>query len=53
MILKYAIALAIVLIVAVAAVITPSNDPFSFTAMALPLLIFYEGSILVGRLLRK
>ena len=44
---------AIVLIVAVAAVITPSNDPFSFTAMALPLLIFYEGSILVGRLLRK
>jgi sec-independent protein translocase protein TatC len=44
---------AIVLIVAVAAVITPSNDPFSFTAMAVPLLVFYEASILTGRLLRK
>jgi len=44
---------AIVIIVAVAAVITPSNDPFSFTAMAVPLLFFYEASILVGRLLRK
>lgn len=44
---------AIVLIVAVAAVITPSNDPFSFIAMAVPLLVFYEGSILTGRLLHK
>ena len=44
---------AIVAIVAVAAVITPSNDPFSFTAMAVPLLILYEGSIPVGRLLHK
>jgi len=44
---------AIVLIVAVAAVITPSNDPFSFMAMAIPLLVFYEASILTGRLLHK
>ena len=44
---------AIVLILAVAAVITPSNDPFSFLAMAVPLLVFYEGSILVGRLLKR
>jgi sec-independent protein translocase protein TatC len=44
---------AIVAIVAVAAVITPSNDPFSFLAMAVPLLIFYEASISVGRLLGK
>jgi sec-independent protein translocase protein TatC len=44
---------AIVLIVAVAAVITPSNDPFSFIAMAFPLLVFYEGSILTGRLLHR
>lgn len=44
---------AIVVIFAVAAVITPSNDPFSFTAMALPLLVFYEASIVVGRILHK
>jgi len=44
---------AIVVICAVAAVITPSSDPFSFIAMALPMLIFYEGSILIGRALHK
>jgi sec-independent protein translocase protein TatC len=44
---------AIVILVAVAAFITPSNDPFSFLAMAIPLLLFYEGSILVGRLLKR
>jgi sec-independent protein translocase protein TatC len=44
---------AIVVMFAVAAVITPGNDPFSFLAMAVPLVVFYEGSILVGRLLKK
>jgi sec-independent protein translocase protein TatC len=44
---------AIVVIVVVAAVITPSSDPFSFLAMAVPLLVFYESAILVGRLLGK
>lgn len=44
---------AIIVICAVAAVITPSSDPFSFTAMAVPMLVFYEGAILVGRLLHK
>ena len=44
---------AIVVIFAVAAVITPSSDPFSFLAMAVPMLTFYEGSILVGRLMHK
>jgi sec-independent protein translocase protein TatC len=44
---------AIVAIIAVAALITPTNDPFSFLALALPLLVFYEGSILAGRLLGK
>jgi sec-independent protein translocase protein TatC len=44
---------AIVVICAVAAVITPSSDPFSFLAMAVPMLIFYEASILIGRLLHK
>ncbi|MDQ2754461.1 MAG: twin-arginine translocase subunit TatC [Actinomycetota bacterium] len=44
---------AIVVIAVVAAVVTPSSDPFSFLAMALPMLIFYEASILLGRILRK
>lgn len=44
---------AIVIIAVVAAVITPSSDPFSFMAMALPMMIFYEGAILVGRVLGK
>jgi sec-independent protein translocase protein TatC len=37
----------------VAAVITPSSDPFSFLAMAVPMLVFYEAAILIGRLLKK
>jgi sec-independent protein translocase protein TatC len=44
---------AIVVIVAVAAVATPSNDPYSFVAMAVPLLVFYELSILIGRVLKR
>jgi sec-independent protein translocase protein TatC len=40
---------AIVVICGVAAVVTPSSDPFSFMAMAVPMLAFYEGAILVGR----
>lgn len=44
---------AIVAICAVAAVITPSSDPFSFMAMAIPMLIFYELAIIVGRVMGK
>ena len=44
---------AIVVICLVAAVITPSSDPFSFLAMAVPMLLFYEGSIIIGRVLHK
>jgi sec-independent protein translocase protein TatC len=44
---------AIVVIVIVAAVITPSQDPYSLFAMAVPMYIFYEASILIGRLLKK
>lgn len=44
---------AIIVMVVVAAVITPSSDPFSFVAMAVPLLVFYEASILIGRALGK
>ena len=32
---------------------TPSNDPFTFLGMAVPMLLFYEISILIGRLLKK
>ena len=44
---------AIVALCGVAAVVTPSNDPFSFTALAVPMVLLYEGSIIVGRLLKK
>jgi sec-independent protein translocase protein TatC len=44
---------AIVVMVVVAAVVTPSNDPYSFLAMAVPMLIFYELAIIVGRILKK
>jgi sec-independent protein translocase protein TatC len=44
---------AIVLIVVFAAVITPSGDPFSMLALAVPLYLFYEVSIVLGKLLRR
>ena len=44
---------AIVLIFAFAAIVTPSSDPFSMLAMAVPMCLFYEGSILVGRILKR
>jgi sec-independent protein translocase protein TatC len=44
---------AIVVIAVVAAVATPSNDPYSFVAMGVPLVIFYELSIIIGRILKK
>ena len=44
---------AIVVIVTVAAVITPSQDPYSLFAMAIPMYLFYEASIIIGRLLKK
>ncbi len=44
---------AIVVCATVAAFITPSSDPFSFLAMAVPMVVFYEAAILVGRCLGK
>jgi sec-independent protein translocase protein TatC len=44
---------AIVLIVTGAAIITPSGDPFSMLALAVPLYVFYEISIIIGKLLRR
>ncbi|HVB06515.1 MAG TPA: twin-arginine translocase subunit TatC [Acidimicrobiales bacterium] len=44
--------IAIIAIVVIAAVVTPSSDPFSMLALAVPLLVFYEASIVLGRLLK-
>jgi sec-independent protein translocase protein TatC len=44
---------AIVGITIVAAVITPSSDPFSMLALAIPLYLFYEISIILGKILRR
>jgi sec-independent protein translocase protein TatC len=44
---------AAVLIVFLAAVITPSGDPYSLAALAIPLYIFYEASILIGMVVAR
>jgi len=45
--------IAIVLIVTFAAVITPSQDPYSLFAMAIPMYIFYEAVIVIGRIMKR
>jgi len=35
-----------------AAVITPSADPYTMCAMMIPMMVFYEGAILVTRLMK-
>lgn len=44
---------AIVLIVVFAGVITPSSDPFSMLALAIPMILFYEASIQIGRVINR
>src|ERR1700683_3709139 len=44
---------AIVGIFAFAAIITPSQDPYSLFFMAIPMCLFYEGCILLGRILKR
>lgn len=44
---------AILIIVIFAAVITPSQDPYSLFAMAIPMYTFYELSIIIGRVLKR
>jgi sec-independent protein translocase protein TatC len=44
---------AAVIIVSFAAIITPSQDPYSLFALALPMYLFYEASILIGRFLKR
>ena len=44
---------AILFIAIYAAVITPSQDPYTQLAMMVPMYLFYEGSILVARLMKR
>ncbi len=44
---------AIVGITIFAAVITPSQDPYSLFLMAIPMWIFYEASIIIGRFMKR
>ena len=36
-----------------AAVITPSSDPYTMLAMTIPMWLFYEAAIIIGRLMKK
>jgi sec-independent protein translocase protein TatC len=40
-------------VVAAAAIFTPSSDPISMFALAIPLYLFYEAAIIIGRLLKR
>jgi sec-independent protein translocase protein TatC len=44
---------AVIACCAVSAIITPSGDPFSFLALAIPMVVLYEAAILTGRALGK
>ncbi len=44
---------ALVVIVIFAAVITPSQDPYSLLFLAVPMYVFYELCIVIGRLLKR
>jgi sec-independent protein translocase protein TatC len=44
---------AILAIALFAAVITPSSDPYTMLAMMIPMVLFYEAAIIVGRLLKR
>ena len=44
---------AVIGIVTFAAVITPSQDPYSLFFMAGPMYLFYEGSIVIGKVLKR
>src|SRR6266540_1519909 len=44
---------AILFIVIFAAVITPSQDPFTLLAMSIPMIVFYEATIWITRLMKR
>ena len=33
--------------------ITPSSDPYTMMAMMIPMYLFYEGSIIIGRMMKR
>jgi sec-independent protein translocase protein TatC len=43
----------ILFIAVFSAVITPSSDPYTMLAMMIPMYLFYEAAIIIGRLLKK
>ena len=45
--------IAFLVIVIIAAVVTPSQDPITLFALALPMYFLYEGAILVGRFMKR
>jgi sec-independent protein translocase protein TatC len=44
---------AIVLIAVVVAVATPSGDPISMLALTIPMVLFYEAAIIIGRVMER
>jgi sec-independent protein translocase protein TatC len=44
---------AVLLIFLFAAIVTPSSDPYTMTAMAVPMYLLYEAAIIIGRLTRR
>lgn len=44
---------AIVLIFAFVALITPSQDPYSLFLLAIPLVVFYEACIIIGKVMKR
>ena len=44
---------AIVIIFVVVAVLTPSGDPYSQIVLSVPMVLFYEAAILIGKLMRR
>jgi sec-independent protein translocase protein TatC len=44
---------AILIITVFAAVITPSQDPYTQLAMMVPMIVFYEVAIIVARLMKR
>ena len=44
---------AILFIALFAAIITPSSDPYTMLAMMIPMYVFYEAAIIIGRLLKR
>jgi sec-independent protein translocase protein TatC len=44
---------AVFLIFLFAAIVTPSSDPYTMTAMAVPMYLLYEAAIIIGRLTKR